>query len=106
MFNWLDVFLSYDFEIIHRPGILNVHPDVLSRLFPPVQRLIVTSSHQSDAVDLPVISGDDRRAAIENPHLHGHFGKRLPPKRPERTDSCTLSSGRILLPCVSPAHRL
>jgi transposase InsO family protein len=31
---WLDVLLKHDFTIVHRPGILNVLPDHLSRLFP------------------------------------------------------------------------
>jgi len=35
--NWLEVILSYDFEIIHRPGVLNVLPDRLSRLYPPIK---------------------------------------------------------------------
>ena len=30
---WLDVLLDYDFKIEHRPGILNVLPDALSRLY-------------------------------------------------------------------------
>ena len=34
MVNWIDVILSYDFEIIHRPGVLNGLPETLSRLFP------------------------------------------------------------------------
>lgn len=34
MNNWFDVLLAHSFEIIHRPGILNLLPDRLSRLFP------------------------------------------------------------------------
>lgn len=30
---WLDVLLSYKFEIRYRPGILNILPDALSRMF-------------------------------------------------------------------------
>ena len=30
---WFDVILNYDFEIMHRPGILHVLPDALSRMF-------------------------------------------------------------------------
>ena len=33
MEQWLDVILNYDFDIEHRPGILNVLPDALSRLY-------------------------------------------------------------------------
>src|ERR1700748_1915826 len=34
MVGWLDILLEFSFDIIHRPGILNVLPDHLSRLFP------------------------------------------------------------------------
>jgi transposase InsO family protein len=30
---WLDVILDYDFEIVHRPGVLHVLPDQLSRMY-------------------------------------------------------------------------
>ena len=33
MANWLDTILNYDFEIRHRPGVLMVLPDALSRLY-------------------------------------------------------------------------
>ena len=31
--NWLETLLSFDFKIVHRPGILNVLPDAISRFF-------------------------------------------------------------------------
>ena len=31
--HWLDVLLDYDFEIRYRPGVLNIMPDALSRMF-------------------------------------------------------------------------
>ena len=30
---WLDVILDYDFTIKHRPGVLHVLPDALSRMY-------------------------------------------------------------------------
>ena len=30
---WLDVILDYEFTVVHRPGILNVIPDALSRMY-------------------------------------------------------------------------
>lgn len=35
---WLDVLVDYDFKIEHRPGILNVLPDALSRLYEQAYR--------------------------------------------------------------------
>ncbi|KAJ3046917.1 hypothetical protein HK102_013058, partial [Quaeritorhiza haematococci] len=29
---WLDIILDYSFEVRHRPGILNILPDALSRI--------------------------------------------------------------------------
>lgn len=34
MLNWLDIILSYDFDIVHLPGLENTLPDALTRLFP------------------------------------------------------------------------
>ena len=34
MVGWMDALLSYDFDIVHIPGVQNVLPDALSRLFP------------------------------------------------------------------------
>jgi hypothetical protein len=31
---WLEILLDYDFSVVHRPGVRNVLPDHLSRLFP------------------------------------------------------------------------
>ena len=37
--NWLDVLLDYDFTITHCPGVLNVLPDSLSRMYPAYVRI-------------------------------------------------------------------
>lgn len=39
MGGWLDTICDYNLTIVHRPGILNVLPDTLSRLFTPDKRL-------------------------------------------------------------------
>lgn len=39
MINWFDTLLDYDFGVVHLPGIKNVLPDALSRLFPPEKEL-------------------------------------------------------------------
>ena len=35
---WLDILQDYDFAVIHRPGVLHVLPDVLSRLYNEVNK--------------------------------------------------------------------
>ena len=74
--NWIEIILSYNFQIIHRPGIANILPDILSRLFPSSAKLpnmdLIGSAHQQDRViHLP---SDRRVAAMEEAHLQGHFG--------------------------------
>lgn len=36
--NWLDELLDYNFTVVHRPGVLNILPDHLSRLYPAYSR--------------------------------------------------------------------
>ena len=35
LLDWLDVLLDFDFAIVHCPGVLQVLPDALSRMYPP-----------------------------------------------------------------------
>jgi RNase H-like domain found in reverse transcriptase/Reverse transcriptase (RNA-dependent DNA polymerase)/Integrase core domain/Integrase zinc binding domain/Chromo (CHRromatin Organisation MOdifier) domain len=63
--SWHDQLCEYDFTVVHRPGIHNVLPDALSRLFPPpsvegegatVKLAVVTrdpAQRQSPARDAP-----------------------------------------------------
>ncbi|EIE83945.1 hypothetical protein RO3G_08655 [Rhizopus delemar RA 99-880] len=44
LIKWLDVILDYNFSVIHVPGLENVLPDKLSRLYPPKD----TFEHESD----------------------------------------------------------
>ena len=37
MIGWIETLLDFDFEVVHIPGILNKLPDVLSRLYPPLE---------------------------------------------------------------------
>lgn len=39
MINWLDTILKYSFKVVHLPGLKNVLPDRLSRLFTPSDQL-------------------------------------------------------------------
>lgn len=37
MIGWIETLLDFDFDVIHIPGILNKLPDLLSRLYPPIE---------------------------------------------------------------------
>ncbi|KAG1607076.1 hypothetical protein G6F46_012560 [Rhizopus delemar] len=94
MINWLDTILDYNFKIIHRPGIQNILPDALSRLFEPEKTLegdnktiktIVTSqiinsngsiltSRMMMPADLMTPAPEDRQKLLMGTHLEGHRG--------------------------------
>ena len=88
MSTWLDILLSYTFTIIHRPGIINILPDHLSRLFPPtfrgeikVSKLTLNNDNTSmetipqvDLLNLRIPNIEDRPQLLHDKHLLGHFG--------------------------------
>ena len=37
MIGWIETLLDFDFEVVHIPGIMNKLPDILSRLYPPLE---------------------------------------------------------------------
>jgi hypothetical protein len=54
--NWLETLLSFDFSIVHKPGILNILPDRISRFYDadPVEETIEdpriwNDSHSTDS---------------------------------------------------------
>ena len=56
--NWLETLLSFDFEPIHRPGILNILPDAISRFFdadpqPEVDNPVIWSMIDEDFIEVP-----------------------------------------------------
>lgn len=65
MANWLDVLLSYDFDIHHRPGSSMVLPDSLSRMYQFVPRartcldLKSTEEKQAEPVSVRRITVDE-----------------------------------------------
>lgn len=104
MINWLDTIIEYNFDIVHLPGVDNVLPDALSRLFSVVDELgedkamaykenksgtminramtrskKVESSSIRDWSDIEQNTfmtppEEDRKALLEETHLFGHFG--------------------------------
>ena len=77
MAGWMETILAYTFSIFHRPGVLNILPDRLSRLYPaallnPATTVSVFSNEQDPTI--PIVSEELRANAIESAHLQGHFG--------------------------------
>lgn len=82
MSGWIEVLISYEFKLFHRPGVVNVLPDHLSRLFqefdaPVADPSSVPSSTRfihEQKLPLPILPLAQITAAIEHSHLQGHFG--------------------------------
>ena len=99
MINWLDTILNYSFKVIHLPGLKNVLPDNLSRLFTPSAQLeggkgvhsikrisaIKSRSHKKQIITAPTLpipsdtlnppTDADRQSELEDAHLQvGHAG--------------------------------
>jgi hypothetical protein len=101
MQGWFDLLFEHDFDVIHLPGIHNVLPDALSRLFPPLDlegegasaNAAVNSNNNTPAQRriavreaTATIADPDARPEYTTPprdqradivlrhHLRGHFG--------------------------------
>jgi len=90
---WFETLLDFDFQIEHVPGILNVLPDRLSRLYrtPRLERhqfkQLSAAAGNTEAVQagegIPLVQEDalalvmdreHRASLLESAHLKGHFG--------------------------------
>lgn len=97
LINWLDIILQYDFDIVHLPGIKNILPDALSRLFEdhtlpikPANELVgdknvmhnrKATKHNVNESTVEVVKDDfltppheDRQLLLLREHTKGHFG--------------------------------
>jgi transposase InsO family protein len=84
IFNWLDEILTYDFKMEHVPGLKNILPDRISRIYDfddrePDTAVILSVSEvpplTTDMDDLEVIEDSERREMImSRAHAQGHFG--------------------------------
>ncbi|CDH61439.1 hypothetical protein RO3G_15169 [Lichtheimia corymbifera JMRC:FSU:9682] len=61
MLGWFDILLKYTFEVIHIPGLENVIPDDLSRLFTPDELLEEEDNQPSNAIKMGMIKSSDNR---------------------------------------------
>jgi hypothetical protein len=75
---WFDELAEYNFTINHRPGILNILPDTLSRLYPDANRQYYILNRRvkitPDKSATIVETEDDQLKMLEEKHLLGHFG--------------------------------
>jgi hypothetical protein len=77
--SWIDVLSEFDFKIFHRPGIQNILPDRLSRLYDfegkeDKKPEIIYSIASRDPTDLSEVPLDQRKSLVEMAHSKGHFG--------------------------------
>jgi transposase InsO family protein len=88
MINWLDIILQYDFKVVHLPGIDNILPDTLSRLFEsehPENELGGDKALYNKSATIDNLPSDDsgeymtpadpeeRKLLLMREHLKGHF---------------------------------
>ncbi|PRP73277.1 hypothetical protein PROFUN_16521, partial [Planoprotostelium fungivorum] len=75
---WFDELAEYNFTINHRPGILNILPDTLSRLYPEANRQYYVVNRRvkiaPDSTTTIMEEKDDQLKMLEEKHLLGHFG--------------------------------
>ena len=85
---WQDTLFNYDFEVCHRPGILNILPDHLSRIFPTFSwegngvpndtnsnisvKLSAVMQNMENNFTIPNIN--EQHKILQEKHLLGHFG--------------------------------
>jgi hypothetical protein len=76
MLNWLEELLELDFTVVHLPGIQNVLPDAISRIYdqdnlPQLSNIIIQDIRDKDAEET---RPDLREEILKRAHLMGHFG--------------------------------
>ena len=81
LLKWNEVILDYDFDLVHRPGIQNVLPDALSRLWPDAALTAGENSFSSyiaqmDLTEFVIPTIEERETLLERAHLLGHIGSK------------------------------
>ena len=89
MINWYETIFSYDFTIVHLPGLSNILPDRLSCLFPSEKELAGDKALQSgkskilynrrmytptELQEMIVPPEEERHKLLQETHTFGHFG--------------------------------
>ena len=83
---WHETILSYDFKVEYRPGVMNILPDHLSRLFPAAMHRKYVSNHDHivnaymhvlqspDNAHKVVLDKKQQMKILDTTHMLGHLG--------------------------------
>ena len=82
--NWMEILTDFQFEIIHRPGILNVLPDAISRFYDddPIENTDFQPMFSKIDIVLPnlpeelrvIVGKEEQETLLDLSHAQGHFG--------------------------------
>ena len=86
MVTWFDIICDYNFEVIHIPGIDNIIPDTISRLWTS-QKLEGGNGHQQLIASAPYLG--DHRSSHKNNHNRFLYVQRAATIRNDYTDFMT-----------------
>jgi len=92
MIGWIETLLDFDFEVVHIPGILNKLPDVLSRLYPPLEdenKLVGDSGSSKSKVDKTIKRVVMKRKRYSKDKIVNVLASRLVGSKDEVTDYMT-----------------
>jgi transposase InsO family protein len=70
MNSWVEILMDFNFEIVHKPGILNVVPDYLSRLYP-------TQAQRSSGMVEEVVMLAHSRYPVDDPANNWKLNERI-----------------------------
>ncbi|SAL97138.1 hypothetical protein, partial, partial [Absidia glauca] len=62
---WFDTLLDYNFDVVHLPGIDNVLPDALSRLFPTGKDLGEGNADDTDQIRVDYAANKDQESLLK-----------------------------------------
>jgi hypothetical protein len=109
---WLDVVMDYRFEIVHRPGILHVVPDALSRMYnsaygdAPKWGVASIAAVNSAAGPLPEHYHSDLDALVakSNPYLSVRAMQVNPESSNSPSSSLETGGGGVTIPISNSSH--
>ena len=63
--NWADYLLQYNFTVVHCPGVLNILPDYLSRMYPNPNKLVAGTVEVNMVGEMPKKSVSELKQFIK-----------------------------------------
>jgi hypothetical protein len=98
MANWLDVLSQYDFDLYHRPGVLMVLPDRISRMYVSMR----THRTELDAIETTATDSKVRRIKLDE--LTQHPDRELREFIQERLNKELVSDGQKQQEVIARVH--